>query len=99
MDKKEFIRAVPLGPIENVATFKILPGYNRYHQLCAASAFHTWDEDYPLVQVPAMASVDEDTQPTVRSKYKPIDRTFTGHTTSVQLSKISDDEDTSDTPD
>ena len=45
-----------------------------------------------------MGSDDKDTQPTVREKYKPIDRTWTGHTPLVEPSEISDDEDTADTP-
>ena len=45
-----------------------------------------------------MLSDDEDNQPNVKSKDKPIDRTWTGHTLSVQPYEISDDEDTADTP-
>ena len=45
-----------------------------------------------------MVSDVEDTQPTVRAKDKPIDRTWTGHNPSVQPSEISDDEYTASTP-
>ena len=45
-----------------------------------------------------MVSDVEDTQPTVRDKNKPIDRTWTGHTPSFQPSEIADDEDTASTP-
>ena len=45
-----------------------------------------------------MFSDVEDTQPTIRDKYKPSDITWTVHTPSVQPSEISDDENTDITP-
>ena len=45
-----------------------------------------------------MVSDDEDYQPTIRDKYNPIDRTWTGHTISVQPFDISDDEYKAETP-
>ena len=98
VDKKEFTRNVPLRPIDNVATFKLAPGYNQYHQFCAAAEFHTWDEEDPLVQEPAMVSDVEDTEPNMRAKQKPIKITWTRHTPSVQTSEISYDKDTASTP-
>ena len=91
VDKQENTRTVPLGPSDNVATFKLAPGYNQYHQFCAVAAVHTWDKEDPLVQEPDMVSGVEDTHLTVRAKDNPIDRTWTGHTPSVQPSEISDD--------
>ena len=61
----------------------MVPGYNQYHQLYAASAVHTWDEGDPLIQEPDMVGDDEDSQPALRAKYKPIDRAWTVHTPSV----------------
>ena len=51
------------------------PGYNQYHQFCAAAAVHTFDEEDTLVQEPYMVSDVEDTQPNVRAREKTIDRT------------------------
>ena len=44
-----------------------------------------------------MVSDDEYAKPTIRSKGKTIDRTWTGHNPSVQTYEISDDKDTADT--
>ena len=98
MYKKYFARTVPIGPSYNISTFKLAPGYNQYHQFCAATAVHTWYEEDLRIQEPDMVSDDEDTQPTVRSKDNLIDRTWIGHIPSVQHFEISDDEDTSNTP-
>ena len=98
MNNQDFTRTVQLGASDNVSNFNLALGYNQYHQLCAVGAFHTCDEEDSLIQEPAMVSDDEDDQKTIRAKDNPIDRTWTGHTPSVQTSEISDDEDTSDTP-
>ena len=45
-----------------------------------------------------MFSDDEDNQPNVRAKENHIEITLKGHAPSVKHSKISDDEDTDDTP-
>ena len=45
-----------------------------------------------------MVSGDEDTQPTVRDKYKPINRTCIRHTPSFQPSEISDDKEKAEIP-
>ena len=60
------------------------PGYNHCHQFFAAESFHIWYEEDPLIQEPDMVSDYEDTQPTLRAKYNLVDRTWTGHTPSVQ---------------
>ena len=91
MYTQEFISTVPIGSSENVTTFDVAPGYNQYQQLCAAVAVHTWDEEYPLTQELDIMGDVVDSQPTVRAKYKPIDRTRKVHTPFVQHSEISDD--------
>ena len=65
---------------------------------CKSAAVHTWDKEDTFVQEPAMVRYVEDNQLTVRAKEKHIDRTWTGHTPSVQPSVLSDDEDTAITP-
>ena len=98
MDKQDFTRTVPLGPSGNLSTFKLAPGYNHYHQFRAEAAVHTWDEEDPLIKEPDMVIDNEDNQPTVRDKDKPIYITWTRHTPSIQPYEISDDEDKDDTP-
>ena len=98
VDKQEFTSTVPLGPSDNVFTFNLAPGYNQYHQFCAAAAVNTWDEEDTLVQEPDIVSDVEDIQPTLRAKDNPIGRIWTGHTPSVQPYEISDDEDIASTP-
>ena len=51
------------------------PGYNQYHQFCAAAAVHRWDEEDTLVQESSMVSDVEDNQPNVRARDKPIEIT------------------------
>ena len=80
MDKQEFTRTVPLGPSDNLTTFKLVPGYNQYHQFYAALAVHTWDAEDPLVQEPDLFSDVEDTESTERAKDTPIYRTWTVNT-------------------
>ena len=98
MDKREFTRTVPLLPSDNVATFKMAPGYKQYYQFYKVAEVHFQEKEYPLVQEPDMVSDVEVSQPTVRAKDNPADITWTGHTPSAQPSDISDDEDTAITP-
>ena len=64
------------------------PGYNHCHQLFAEASFHTWDEEDPLIQEPAMVNDVDDNQRNMIAKENTIDITWTGHTSSVQPSEI-----------
>ena len=59
-DQQKYKRTVKLSKLNNVATFRLAPGFRQFEAYAATAGFHTHDNEYPIIAKEAHIIEDDE---------------------------------------